>query len=360
MNYKEQIRNVKDYIRLPLCYNHWYVAGLAEEFGQEPVSKTLLNRSIVFYRTQAGDLVAMQNRCLHRSFPLANGSREGDNLVCRYHGIRYAPDGSIARVPCQDHVPNRKLHVYPVKEVGPFAFIWMGNPEQPDWDRFPDLPFLTDPKCRTNYEATPYAGSYLLMQENLNDLTHFAYLHRDSFGVGDYFFDLPTTVEKTEQGIYCNRIDSDPARVLAPLPAEAKERAEGRPVERHDGGYAMSPGVFRGYAPIYVGAEDDPNREVYNQYVMHYLTPETSTSSHYYWSITNDYNIHDDEFYAGSKAFASIGFAEDKWASEEMQRLLNDDHIDYKEMIIAGDKAGMLFRGVMLDWVLEEYADIAQ
>ena len=357
MNYKEQIRNVKDYIRLPLCYNHWYVAGLAEEFGQEPVSKTLLNRSIVFYRTQAGDLVAMQNRCLHRSFPLANGSREGDNLVCRYHGIRYAPDGSIARVPCQDHVPNRKLHVYPVKEVGPFAFIWMGNPEQPDWDRFPDLPFLTDPQCRTNYEATPYAGSYLLMQENLNDLTHFAYLHRDSFGVGDYFFDLPTTVEKTEQGIYCNRIDSDPARVLAPLPAEAKERAEGRPVERHDGGYAMSPGVFRGYAPIYVGAEDDPDREVYNQYVMHYLTPETSTSSHYYWSITNDYNIHDDEFYAGSKAFASIGFAEDKWASEEMQRLLNDDHIDYKEMIIAGDQAGMLFRGVMLDWVLEEYAN---
>ena len=40
MNYKEQIRNVKDYIRLPLCYNHWYVAGLVGEFGAEPVAKT--------------------------------------------------------------------------------------------------------------------------------------------------------------------------------------------------------------------------------------------------------------------------------------------------------------------------------
>ena len=356
MKYKERLRSVKDYIRLPLCYNHWYVAGTVEEFGQEPVAKTLLERSIVFYRTEAGDLVAMQNRCLHRSFPLSNALREGDNLVCRYHGIRYAPDGSIVRVPCQDQVPNRKLHVYPVKEVGPFAFIWMGNPEQPDWEKFPELPFLTDPECRTVYEATPYAGSYLLMQENLNDLTHFAYLHRESFGIGDYFLDFPTTVEKTEKGVYCNRIDTDPARALAALPADAREKAEGKPAERHDGGYAMSPGVFRGYAPIYVGAEDDPDRKVYNTYIMHYLTPESRTTSHYYWSITNDYNIEDDEFYALTKAGASNGFAEDKWASEEMQRLLDNDHIDYKEMVIAGDQAGMLFRGVMLDWVLEEYA----
>ena len=245
MSYREQIRNVKDYIRLPLCYNHWYVAGLVEEFGAAPVAKTLLERSIVFYRTEAGDLVAMQNRCLHRSFPLSRALREGDNLVCRYHGIRYAPDGSIAKVPCQDRLPDRKLRVYPVKEVGPFAFIWMGNPDQPEWDRFPDLPFLTDPKCRTMHEAVHLNGSYLLMQENLNDLTHFAYLHRDSFGIGDFFFDLPTTVETTEDGVYCNRIDSDPVRAIAPLPADAKARAEGKPVERHDGGVAIPRGLSR-------------------------------------------------------------------------------------------------------------------
>lgn len=120
------------------------------------------------------------------------------------------------------------------------------------------------------YEATPHAGSYLLMQENLNDLTHLAYLHKDSFA-------------------------------------------------------------------------------------MHYLTPETKTMSHYYWSITNNFNIDSDEYYEGTKAIASIGFAEDKWASEQMQTLLEDDHIEYKEVNIAGDKVGLLFRGVMLNWVLEEY-----
>lgn len=357
MNYKEQIRSVKDYIRLPLCYNHWYVAGLVEEFGQEPVAKTLLERSIVFYRTEAGELTAMQNRCLHRSFPLSNGFREGDNLVCRYHGIRYAPDGTIVKVPCQERTPNRKLHVYPVKEVGPFAFIWMGDPDKPDWDKFPDLPFLEAPAHRTIHEALHIEGSYLLMHENLNDLTHFAYLHKDSFTIGDFFFDLPTTVVKTEQGVHCNRIDSNPMRALGPLPAEARERAAGKPVERHDGGMSISPGVFKGYAPIHVGAEDDPARETYSQHIVHYMTPETSVSTHYYWSITNDFNVDDDEYYAFFNGFISTGFAEDKWACGEMQRLLDNDQIDYKEMVIAGDKAGMLFRGVMLKWVLEEYAD---
>ena len=82
MNYREQIRSVKDYINMPLLYNHWYVAGFGEEFGRRPKAKTLLNRSIVFYRTEAGELTAFQNRCLHRSFPLAEASVEGDDLVC--------------------------------------------------------------------------------------------------------------------------------------------------------------------------------------------------------------------------------------------------------------------------------------
>ena len=36
--------------------------------------------------------------------------------------------------------------MYSVKEVGPFTYLWMGNLDQTDWDSFPDLPFLTDPK----------------------------------------------------------------------------------------------------------------------------------------------------------------------------------------------------------------------
>lgn len=38
-----------------------------------------------------------------------------------------------------------------------------------------------------------------------------------------------------------------------------------------------------------------------------------------------------------------------------MQTLLDEDKIEFEEMVIAGDQAGMLFRKVMLDWVHEEH-----
>ncbi|MEM7704510.1 MAG: aromatic ring-hydroxylating dioxygenase subunit alpha [Pseudomonadota bacterium] len=356
MDYADHIKSVKSYIRLPLVYNHWYVAGLAEEFTREPRAKTLLERSIVFYRTEAGEPVAFQNRCLHRSFPLAKGYLEGDNLVCRYHGLRYAPDGSIARIPCQEKTSKRRLHKYPLREMGPFVFIWMGDPEQPDESTLPDLPFLSDPGFRTVFDSADYQGSYMLMQENLNDLTHFAYLHKDTFYFGDFFFELPTEVKKVDGRVWCNRIDKDP-RSIGILPPDIQERIKDRPVERWDGGMFVSPGVFKGYAPIYVGEPDAPDREVFKQHIMHYLTPETRSSTHYWWSMSNDFALDNEAYYAGLKSHLAEGFAEDRWACNHMQTLLDNDHIDYNEMKIAGDQAGLLFRRVMLDWVQQEYSE---
>ncbi|MEM9689950.1 MAG: aromatic ring-hydroxylating dioxygenase subunit alpha [Pseudomonadota bacterium] len=357
MDYASSLRSVKDYIRLPLVYDHWYVAGLVDEFDQTPQAKTLLERSVVFWRTENGDLNAFQNRCLHRSFPLSEGFVQGDNLVCRYHGINYAPDGTIARIPCQERASTRRLHKYPLREVGPFVFIWMGDPDQPDDSRFPELSFLESSQHRTVEEAMVINGNYLLMHENLNDLTHFAYLHKDSFRIGEFFFDLPTQVEMRAEGVWCNRIDNNPERAAVALPPDIQERIKGQPIERWDGGTSVSPGVFIGYAPIYVGEDGSESDEVYEQHIVHYMTPETSTSTHYFWSMTNNFALDNDDYYVGLKAHLSNGFAEDKWACDLMQNLLDDDSVDYKEMIIAGDKAGLLFRRVMLDWVNEEYTN---
>ncbi|MEL6985169.1 MAG: Rieske 2Fe-2S domain-containing protein, partial [Actinomycetota bacterium] len=142
--FADHIGNVQTYIQLPLLYEHWYVAGTGEEFDRTPKERTILERSLVFYRTVEGRLVAAQNRCLHRSFPLAESRLEGDELVCGYHGIRYDPEGTIVRIPSQKKCPDRKLRTYPVVEQGPFAFIWMGEGD-PDHAALPDLAFLADP-----------------------------------------------------------------------------------------------------------------------------------------------------------------------------------------------------------------------
>lgn len=355
-SYAQQIKNVKDYIRLPFVYNHWYMAGYASEFDRSLKEKTLLNRSIVFFRTESGEVKAFQNRCLHRSFPLSSGFLEGDEVVCGYHGIRYNPDGVINRIPCQEQSSNRKLKTYPLMEIGPFVFIWMGDGEA-DKTKFPDLGFLTDPHYRTIYDFMEMKGNYLLMQDNLNDLSHFAYLHRESFGLDDGFLELPVDVQQKEGSVWCNRIDRDPNRSIGFLPPYIQDQVRGKPSERWDAGITRTPGIFQGYAPIFVGEEGDDNRQVFKQHIMHYLTPETETTTHYWWSVSNDFAIEDDQYYDIIFKRLKMGFDEDKVAVGKMQQLLDNDHINFEEMIIAGDKAGLLFRKVMLGWVQDEYGE---
>ena len=90
-------------INTPLLYNFWYVAGFTSDFSRDLVERTFLNRSIVFYRTaKKNELVALQNRCAHRSYPLAKSRLEGDDIRCGYHGAKFNPAGEIIEIPCQD------------------------------------------------------------------------------------------------------------------------------------------------------------------------------------------------------------------------------------------------------------------
>ena len=346
---------MKDFVQLPFVYNHWYIAGFKDEFTREPKAKTLLERSIVFYRTEAGELLAFQNRCLHRSFPLSESKLDGDHLVCRYHGIRYDTEGAVTRIPCQAQLADRKLHKYALKEVGPFVFIWMGDEDATDKEeKFVQLPFLDDPAFRTVGDEIGLESNYLLMLENLNDLKHFAYLHRDSFGLDDSFLDAERVVEKTEEGIHCRHVNHVSNPMEAALPPDVYPMLEGQELEVWASGTAVSPGVFKGYGPTFY-QDAEGNRASLDSYIMHFLTPETRTTTHYWWSISNNYALQNDEYYEGLKAFSNIGFAEDLWACKHMQTLLNSDNVDYEEMIIAGDQAGLLFRKVMLDWVEAEH-----
>ena len=45
-------------------------------------------------------------------------------------------------VPCQDVCPQVKLRTYPLFEVGPLVWIWMGDPGRIDWSRLPETPWM--------------------------------------------------------------------------------------------------------------------------------------------------------------------------------------------------------------------------
>jgi vanillate O-demethylase monooxygenase subunit len=181
------IKNVQEYIKLPLLYEYWYVAGLVEEFGQALQAKTLLELSIVFFRRTDGVLVALQNRCAHRSFPLAESKLIGDEIQCGYHGIRYNSEGEIVNVPCQTRCPAVRLRKYPVAERGPLVWIWMGDPDNANEADIPETDCLTNANWTSMWGRKTLEGNYLLMHENLADLSHLPFLHKNTFGApGDW------------------------------------------------------------------------------------------------------------------------------------------------------------------------------
>lgn len=360
MQEKPVIRDTKAYINLPLLYEHWYVAGLAAEFGREPVGRTLLEKSVVFYRTEAGALVALQNRCLHRSYPLSESKLSGDNIVCGYHGIEYSPDGAIRNVPCQTQCPKGKLRKYPTQELGPFVFIWMGNPDHADPAKLPEMPYLERTDCLSVHDAKHIEGNYLLMQDNLNDLTHFIFIHANTFGAAENsidgtFLDHPVVFEDRNGITGCYRSIDQTELVQLDLPPEQRAAVGDRKLRNWNGGVSHSPGVWLGENFVHV---DDPapgHPESYKTYINHYLTPEKHDTCHYWYSITIDYMKPDPAMAALSNQFVGAAFHEDVVAVNHMQKLLTDDTSEYDEINIKGDKSGVLFRRKILEWALEEH-----
>ena len=92
--------------RLPDVPHHaWYAAATSSEVGRAPLSRLVLGKRVVLYRTVDGRVVALEDRCVHRPVPLSGGRVEGDDIVAAYTGFRYAPDGTCVGVPTQEQVP---------------------------------------------------------------------------------------------------------------------------------------------------------------------------------------------------------------------------------------------------------------
>src|SRR5574340_520655 len=70
--------------------NCWYVAAWDHELiDGKLLARTILEKPVGLYRGDSGRVVALDNRCCHRGAKLSNGRREGDDLRCMYHGLKF-------------------------------------------------------------------------------------------------------------------------------------------------------------------------------------------------------------------------------------------------------------------------------
>jgi vanillate O-demethylase monooxygenase subunit len=67
----------------PFVFDEWYVAAFADEVGQQLLARTLLGRGVVMFRDSQGKVVAMEDRCPHRSMPLRAARQSDDEVYAR-------------------------------------------------------------------------------------------------------------------------------------------------------------------------------------------------------------------------------------------------------------------------------------
>ena len=159
--------------------NAWYVAAWADELGDAPLGRALLDEKVVLFRQGDGAVAALADRCPHRFVPLSLGKVCDGQLTCGYHGLRFAVDERF-----NDHVrAASRRKSYPVVERHRAVWMWMGNePARPD--DIPDFAFLDDPGFEVISGVTAMAANYLLEIDNLMDLSHLDYLHLATIGNG--------------------------------------------------------------------------------------------------------------------------------------------------------------------------------
>ncbi len=273
--------------------NSWYMAAWADEIvDDKPLARTLLDEPIVFYRDRDGVAHALFDRCPHRFAPLSAGKTDGDTIVCRYHGLAFGPDGACALNP---HGPvSRALSVraYPVAEAHRALWIWMGKAELADPAAIRDLAFLTiAPDTAFNKGYLNGSGHYQLFVDNILDLTHTDYLHPDTLGGGS----ITRTAAEVEQRADGNIAVAWRPKNEVPIPLAAGRLPAG--VDRVDSWTEVewsAPGVItlvNGLVPA-----GTPRAAGGNAFNVHILTPETSSTTHYFFASTRDFRQDDGEF----------------------------------------------------------------
>lgn len=168
--------------------NQWYIAAWFEEIGRAPLERWILDEPIVLYRREDGRAVALEGRCPRRGFPFGKSELGGDTIKCGYHGIRFGTDGKCASIPTQSVVPSAcHVKTFPIVEQWRWLWIWMGDPERADEQLIPSADWLSLDDGVHTIASGGYRlvnSRYMLLHDNLFDLTHGGHLHAKSFGGG--------------------------------------------------------------------------------------------------------------------------------------------------------------------------------
>lgn len=327
--------------------NCWWVAAFSDEVGRDLLGRWLLDTPVLLYRREDGSVAAIEDRCPHRGAPLSLGCLKGDAVQCGYHGFTFDSAGQCINVPSMKApLPAARIRSFPVIEQAPFVWIWLGEAERKDSVAPPHQPeWIGEPGFAERHGRIDIAANYMLLKENVLDLTHFGYVHASTFKITDWV-DPPRFSSEGETTGYHQSFSSSP---LPPVFADPMGLPPGTPYDRENYGSFLTPALQIAAVDLI----EPQSRTVTGRFrVIHATTPIDASHMHYFWVVGRDHGTDD----AGMDALAAItkiGFAEDEAMIEAIQALqLRDPRgASAPEYSVKMDGAGIQARRIVQKWM---------
>lgn len=348
--------------------NCWYVAGMSSEFPAEKLTgHKIAGRPIVVWRNKAGTIVALEDRCAHKRFPLSQSRLLPDGrLECGYHGLCYDNEGKCVFIPSQQDMPippQARVPQVPAIEQDGIVWVWPGDPAKSGDSKPPRTPEVTDPAWETIHSEPMRVGAnYMLLIENLLDITHFYPLHDGNIG----------DIENSKIPIELEEGEVDGNKYVMTIrkvqnytqPPYLQDWFVYPIVDRHHTHAMQSFGfcrvVMRNAPPGKLGTDMERG-----YVLMHSHTPVDERNLVWRWILNckADHRSAGDPNMSAAKRVASMFpsvVAQDRWALEKQQEMFELPDEGYSELFLRPDKALRRVRQMFSAKVREEQAARAQ
>jgi phenylpropionate dioxygenase-like ring-hydroxylating dioxygenase large terminal subunit len=168
----------------PALPDYWHPVALSEEVTGQPAGVRLIGQDWVLARID-GALSAFPDACPHRRARLSAGQIVDGSLQCRYHGWRYAADGSCTLIPALEEgasIPARATLQRPAGITEHDGIIWLAPrtprapaPELPPLPASQDITTVIMPVMRVPSNAA-------ILIDNFLDEAHFPFVHAATIG----------------------------------------------------------------------------------------------------------------------------------------------------------------------------------
>lgn len=267
----------------------WYMAGWSEEIvGDMVLSRRIADRPTAIYRKSDGAVAALLDRCPHRFAPLSRGERDGDALVCPYHGLTFDASGRCIRNPFSDTIPSAaRVDGWLCVERDGIIWMWGGKADTADEALIPDFAIVGDQPGRKVLRGyTHVRAPYEFCTDNLMDLSHIEFVHRGTFAGDGVIFAGEHSI--IDEGV---ALHSNWWMPGVPAPSACRPPfAEGQLTDHWLDMRWNAPASMRlRLGATLPGETREQGYEVGGQ--AHIVTPETATTCHYFTANARHHEV---------------------------------------------------------------------